>query len=671
VKLRPGHKVEGVGPARAPRLVLRFALLTALGLAVAGAVILLVVRYLDVRQAEREAISRARLVTEAVLLPALVPDDVRNPVERSRRARLDGLLSPNVTPEGTMRISVVRSDGLITYSTDRRLIGRRSPIEGLVRATTGGQTMSTSASVSGREADASPVKALVTLVPVVVGSRARGAGAVAIVQRYSVVAQAANDAFLPIAGVLELVFLGLFLLLVPTLASASTRIRRHAGELEHRASHDALTGLPNRTNLQRDVGRVVQVQSGGPVALFFIDLDQFRRVNDALGHASGNDVLIEVSRRLALLAPDGLVMRLGGDEFAVVTGVVSTADALAFAGRIRASVEQPIMLSGVPVHVSSSVGVALLPDHAEDAEKLLRHADVAAHVAKQRGSRIATYDPHDDKNSVERLALLAELREAIERRQLEVWFQPVATMANGAIRGAEALVRWPHGERGLLEAKEFVPLAEQTGLTRPLTSLVLDKALACWREWHESGVEIDVFVNVSVADLVDGDFPDEVEALLERHAVPPQRLVLEITETAAMSDSDRARDVLVRLRRLGVRRAIDDFGTGYSSLAHLHRLPVNVIKIDRSFVATMLEDATAAAIVHSTIELGQILGLDVIAEGVETEAQWERLLQLRCTYAQGYLIARPCGPTGFRTLLQRGTGRSRSKKRALGSVAAA
>jgi predicted signal transduction protein with EAL and GGDEF domain len=335
------------------------------------------------------------------------------------------------------------------------------------------------------------------------------------------------------------------------------------------------------------------------------------------------------------------VARLGGDEFAVIAAEVGRpSEALTVAERIEKELARPLTLDGITVQVEASIGIALYPEHGADVETLVRQADVAMYASKE-GHAPTLYAPEHDHYSPERLTLLADLRRAIDNDELVVQYQPQATFGDGRIVSVEALVRWDHPQHGLLPPIAFIPLAEHTGLIRPLTRYVLDAALRQLREWLDDGLDLRVAVNVSGRDLLDLELPDEVAAGLERHGVDPRRLELEISENTILTDPTRARAVLLRLSELGVRTSIDDFGAGYSSLGYLKRLPIDALKIDKSFVIDMASDQDDAVIVRSTIELGHNLGMEVVAEGVETPEAWRELAELGCDIAQGYLLSRP------------------------------
>jgi diguanylate cyclase (GGDEF)-like protein len=425
---------------------------------------------------------------------------------------------------------------------------------------------------------------------------------------------------------------------------AEDALRRQADRNEHQALHDALTGLPNRTLFRDRIEQALLTarREGGEVTVLLMDLDRFKEVNDTLGHHAGDLLLKEVGSRLrgALRASD-TVARLGGDEFGILLKSAGTAAACPVISAIREVVEEPIVIQGLPVGVEASIGAAVYPQHGEDVDTLLQLADVAMYVAKRDHSAYALYDPLTDSRDPARLTLVGELRRAIDDRELVLHYQPKASLRSGEVDAVEALLRWNHPVRGLVPPDEFIPLAQQTGLIKPLTLYVLEEALWQCSEWERQGLSLSVAVNLSMRNLLDLDFPDDVERLIGAAGVDPSRLELEITESTMLTNPVRVKAVLGRLHAMGIRLSIDDFGTGYSSLAYLSSLPVSVIKIDRSFVMTMLHDENDAVIVRSTIDLGRNLGLDVVAEGVESEEIWERLDGLGCDTAQGFFLSRP------------------------------
>jgi diguanylate cyclase (GGDEF)-like protein/PAS domain S-box-containing protein len=446
-----------------------------------------------------------------------------------------------------------------------------------------------------------------------------------------------------------------------------TERKRAAEALEHQALHDQLTSLPNRTLLHDRLqqGILAASRERRSLALLVIDLDHFKDVNDTFGHQYGDLLLEQIGPRLrAVLRESDTVARLGGDEFAILLPEADRAAAVETAGRLLAAFTPSFVVDGRNLLVGASIGVAICPEHGEDAQTLLRRADVAMYVAKRDGGGQAMYDPEQDRYSPGRLTLVGDLREALEGDGLLLHFQPTLDLQTGAFAGAEALVRWQHPERGLLPPDEFIPVAEQNGLIRHLSHWVLDRALQQYREWRQAGLDLPVAVNLSMRDLHDRHLPDAVANLLTRWNVAPACLTLEITESTLMADPAQAMEVVARLSAMGIQMAIDDFGTGYSSLAYLKRLPVDKLKIDKSFVRHLATDAHDAAIVQSTVGLAHALGLSLVAEGVEDQASWDLLAQMGCDVAQGYFISRPIPADKLTVWLQTLPGSAQSAKAA-------
>lgn len=430
-------------------------------------------------------------------------------------------------------------------------------------------------------------------------------------------------------------------------AQLVSEMRKHIERAEHQARHDALTGLGNRVLLDE---RLVESLTGSSasLAVFLLDLDRFKEVNDTLGHRNGDTLLQQLAGRLSRAAgPTSTVTRMGGDEFAVLSPVEGNLGAAAIAKRMLSELEAPFTLEGLSVAIEGSIGIAVAPEHGTDGHTLVQRADVAMYLAKATKSGFEFYDAERDEYSPARLALVAELRDAIERKELTLHYQPKVDARSGAVVGAEALVRWNHPRRGMLPPDEFIPLAEQTGLAAPLTMLVLDDAVRAVRVWRDEGHDITVSVNLPTRMLLDLGFPNRVADALARHGVPAHALTLEVTESSVLEDPGRSAGTLAALEALGAHVSIDDFGTGYSSLAHLRQLPASELKIDKSFVQRMLVDDSDDVIVRCTIDLGRNLGRTVVAEGVETIEAWERLASLGCDVLQGYFISRPIPSNQF------------------------
>jgi diguanylate cyclase (GGDEF)-like protein len=437
-------------------------------------------------------------------------------------------------------------------------------------------------------------------------------------------------------------------LLLPVMALPVVAVYRNAHALlakEHLALHDALTGLPNRRMFMERLGVTLQEASetGTQVAVLLIDLDRFKEVNDQLGHHAGDFVLQTVGPAIAdVVGADVTVARLGGDEFAVCVPDVDGADeAVRVAKSISSCLNLPVLVEGYSVDIGASIGIALYPDHAEDVSTAMQRADIAMYVAKETRGGFEVYSPERDPHRRQRVSSPSDLRRATEQGQLVLHYQPKVHMTTGEARGVEALVRWNHPTLGLIGPREFVPLAERAGLMQQLTTWVLARGLEQLRDWVDQGFDLRLAVNLSVQSLYDDAFPGLVAGLLERSSVPPDDLVLDVTESTVMADPQRAQRVLAALGDIGVTLAIDDFGTGYSSLAYLRQLPVSELKIDRSFVLGMATDSDDAVIVHSTIDLGQKFGLEVVAEGVESRRVWRLLQRLGCDLAQGTYVCAP------------------------------
>jgi diguanylate cyclase (GGDEF)-like protein/PAS domain S-box-containing protein len=410
--------------------------------------------------------------------------------------------------------------------------------------------------------------------------------------------------------------------------------------------YDQLTGLPNRVLLLNRLGRALAeaVRTERPLALLILALDRFREVTNTLGHHNGELIVRELAARLGdALGDVDRVARLRGDEFGVLLPDADATFARQVGDRILGSLERPFMVQRLPIEVSASVGMAVAPEHGTEAESLLRHADSAVHAARKLGGGASVvYSPECEPYDPSQLALLGELRRALEGSELHLHYQPKVDLKTRSVVGAEALLRWAHPKRGSVPPGEFIPLAEQTGLIRPLTRWVLDRAAGEARAWERAGRQIPVAVNISARSLHDGRIVDDVEEALLTHDLRADRLQIEVTESAVMADAVRAADVRSSLASRGVTVAIDDFGTGYSSLGLLRKLPVNELKIDKSFVIGMAgEGGEDTAIVRSTADLAHNLGLNVVAEGVEDEWTLDLLSSFGCDQAQGYHIARP------------------------------
>jgi len=407
----------------------------------------------------------------------------------------------------------------------------------------------------------------------------------------------------------------------------------------HQALHDGLTGLPNRMLLLDRLQQAIDAHAR--VAVVVLDIDRFKEVNATLGHHHGDLLLEQVARRLSIVVPETTtVARVGSDEFAVVlTDVGDEASTLEAVERLTDSFDRPISLDGVPVDTRCTAGIAIYPDHGDDADTLLNRAIMALIEADRSGVPRATYRPEHDRFSLRRLTLIAELRGALDRDELVLQYQPNVPLRTGSRLGFEALLRWHHPSMEVVGPDEFIELAEVSGLIHPLTRWVVATAVAQCGRWRDAGLDINVSVNISARNFADTELTDAIAAALTDARVPPDRLVLEITESQLMSDPVVALEAMERVTALGVRISVDDFGTGYSSMSHLRRLPIDEIKIDQSFVLDMTRNESDRAIVRSIIELGHNLGLHVVAEGVEDNETLRALVDMGCDRVQGFLLA--------------------------------
>jgi diguanylate cyclase (GGDEF)-like protein/PAS domain S-box-containing protein len=431
--------------------------------------------------------------------------------------------------------------------------------------------------------------------------------------------------------------------------------KKQAAALEHQALHDALTGLPNRRLLHDRLSHALQSarKQDGILALIVMDLDRFKDINDTLGHHTGDLLLQQVCARLVrLVRPSDTVARLGGDEFALLLPGADEVYARHVSQKVMLALNKLFEIGNHQLYVGGSLGIALYPPHGDDVPALIQHADVAMYQAKRTNSGCSVYDVQQDRHSVHRLSLEKDLREAIENDTLELHYQPKVDLRNGAMIGVEALLRWTHPQHGPVPPNELIPMSEETGLIKPLTMWVMNAALHQCSEWRRTGIDLNVAVNLSVWNLQDPSLVDSIRAALATWGVPAASLGLEITESGMMADPERALITLNALDAMGIELAVDDYGTGFSSLAYLHRLPVDSLKIDKSFVMDMTTNADNSTIVRSTIDLAHGLGVKVVAEGVETEQAYQQLRDMGCDTAQGYYIGRPKPAAAIARLFQ-------------------
>ncbi|VAW76037.1 diguanylate cyclase/phosphodiesterase (GGDEF & EAL domains) with PAS/PAC sensor(s) [hydrothermal vent metagenome] len=427
-------------------------------------------------------------------------------------------------------------------------------------------------------------------------------------------------------------------------AMINRKLEKKTAALRHEVTHDTLTGLPNRAKLYQQLERATASENkvDTHLAVLTICINHFMEINDTLGYDLGDQLLLEMSGRLQQALPEGsFISRLDGDEFVVVLIDADQEQTKHFIQQLLTSLDMRVHVNQIELEVSLTIGASLYPKQATDTDALLRYADIALRQARERSTDFVFYDGELDQHSVRRLTLSAELNQAIQRGQLVVFYQPKISVESGTVYGLEALVRWDHPEYGLIPPDDFIPLAEQTGSIRELTAWVLEESLHFLHRLHSRGMLINIAVNISTQSLHDDQLKPLIEKLLQRTGVASHYLYLEVTETVMMKDIDHAQSVLYSLHDMGVKISIDDFGTGFSSLAYLNRLPVDEIKVDRSFVMPMLEQHSEQTIVLSIIELAHTLSCTVVAEGVENQATLALLGTMGCDIAQGYLLTKP------------------------------
>jgi diguanylate cyclase (GGDEF)-like protein len=595
-----------------------------------------------------DASQSAQLIAQVGIQPRLTQRTMREGLSAAGVHALDVQLNAPVVARELARVKIWSAGHKVIYSGDHSLIGRTlTPSDELLGALSGHPRAAQLVAPRAGSETASEVglgQLVEVYVPLRFSSRGAPAGAFEMYLSYRPIAAAVTrDKHM----IVLLVAIGLGLLwaiLYRIVARASRRLRRQARENYHLARHDPLTGLPNRTLfVERVAAAVARGRGSRGAAVLLIDLDRFTETNNTLGAANGDRVLCELARRLSeALGDEALVARFGGDEYAVLCPPASgVGGALDTASAVQASLEAPITLDGIVLSIEASIGIGVIGEHAEDPETLLRCADRALAHARSRGTRVEVYSPACDRFDADSLRLLGEVRGALARGEFVLHYQPQVDLQDTRTVSVEALVRWRHPERGLLAPLRFIPMIEQTALVGPLTLYVVDAALAQLKAWREQGIQLGMSVNLSARNLLDPGLPANIAALLTRYEVPPGALTVEVTESAAMVDQERAVAVLAVLREHGVGVSVDDFGTGNASIEYLAKLPATELKIDRSFITDIAGDPRAQAIVRSTIDLARNLGLRVVAEGIETEEVAEHLAALGCETGQGYLFSRP------------------------------
>lgn len=625
----------------------RFALLTCVVLTVLGIVFGMLMTRTIKRGELQQAAQVAAVLSDATIGDVLAGDDVGNGLSKASIVEINMRLARAQGRASIVAAGVIRADGVVVYSTDPKQIGTKArPSVGFRTAMAGtphGEFIADPAA-AGKQPHGRSSTLVQTDVPFIPRGATSPVAVVEICLPSEIVASRIASQQRWMYAILALGLAVLFTLLLAILWVAARRLRRDADHHEFMASHDSLTGLPNRVHLATATEQLfgeADSPSGG--VLMLLDLDGFKDVNDSLGHSAGDDLLVDVAERLAEFAPSGsTIARLGGDEFAVVLpGAVPVQRARAAARRLLVAFDRPFQVRDISVAIDASVGIAIAGLHGNTRDELLQRADIAMYAAKRGKRRITVYSDDLDPMGADVLAVVADLRRALDAGELRLHYQPKVNMESRSVSSVEALVRWRHPVRGLLMPAAFIPFAERAGLIGKVTLWVIDEAVRQCREWADQGHFLTVAINISQSSLLDPSVSSALVAAIEAYDVPASAIEVEITESALTADLDGAAEALTALHAHGVRISIDDYGTGYSSIAHLRALPVQCIKIDRSYVAGMLEDPASTSIVRSTLDLAHELGLQVVAEGVETQVEYEALLAIGCDVAQGYYCARP------------------------------
>ncbi len=629
-------------------LTRQVALLSLLPMVVLGFILARVLQAQIVSGALENATESARIIAHLGIEPHLSAQDLRTGLTPSGIRELDKQLSGRSVTQDLARIKIWNSRYKVIYSDDHSLIGRTLPPSDDLRDALANEPDDADVVTPRLHSETASEVGLGQLVEVYVPLRFAASGppegAFEIYLSYGPIAAAIGSEKRTIALLVAIGLALLWLILYRIVARASRRLRNQARENDRLARYDQLTGLANRTLFLERVTDLVRLSSARQqsVAVLLIDLDRFTEINNTLGHANGDRVLCEVAQRLQMtFAENAHVARLGADEFAIVAqisdGAVGAREA---ATAVQETLELPVVIEAVALNVEASIGIAVLHEQPESSDLLLQRADTALAHARSRASRVHLHSSSDDFDP-SRLILLGQVRGALEREEFVLHYQPKVDLQRRRITGVEALVRWQHSEHGLLGPGAFIPQIEPTALVGPFTIYVIERALRQMVAWRRRGIDLEMSVNLSARNLLDPALPAQIDELLRRHGVPAERLTVEVTESAALADPDRAIAALEVLRARGIAVSVDDFGTGNASIEYLAALPASELKIDRSFITGMLEDARTEAIVRSTIDLARNLGLTVVAEGIETEDVMERLRVLGAETGQGFLISRP------------------------------
>lgn len=645
-------------PRSAARLFTLYAAISLIPVVVLGVVLAVSFRGEANRRGLAEGRSEAILVAHTAVQPLLDGHPLSGGVSAGERARLARLGAMALARGEVLRLRVRDLAGRVVFSADGSGLSDKPDDEALSAARGRVVELLTRLNSDANDAGHSGVASVEVYVPLGAGVRGARVGILELYLPYAPISQdvtaGLHQLYFDLAGGLALLWVVLFLITV----SVGRGLRREAALNAFLAHHDPLTELPNRTLFHARAAQalILGARTRKQVAIAIIDLDRFKDVNDTLGHHNGDRLLSELAQRLAAsMRPYDTIARLGGDEFGVL--LPDAGDAEHVLWRLREVIDHEVDVKGLPLSVQASIGFVIAPDDGEDVDSLLQRADIAMYVAKARHAGVLRYDASLDHYDAAKLSLVTELRHAIDDDQLVLHYQPQTTLAADRVDAVEALVRWQHPTHGLLSPDKFLPLAEQTDVIDKLTNWVLRTALSELDALGPAAGELSVAVNVSARNIGRATFADDVIEILRDVNMPPRRLIVEVTETALLTDPEHAAAVLARLAATGVSVSIDDFGRGQTSLGYLSDLPIHELKIDRSFVADIQHNERHAALVRSMIDLGHNLALRVVGEGVETEDILARLRDCGCDVAQGFLLARPMPAEALaRWLEQSGSG---------------
>ena len=632
-------------------LFARYAILSGLAVAGLGAVLAQQARQNARQDAQRQVIAQSNAIAAATIEPALAGHSLARALPAELRGKLRDATDSLIASGTALRVRLRGPDGSIAFADDGTMQPGGGPLPDDLGRAVRGATVAEIASldsdpVDGAQRGGVPVAEVYRPLRAT-HSPGRVLGVLELYIPYAPIAAgvdgALGDLYLRLAAGLSI----FWLVLAGIAGSIARRIRRHAAEQEHLALHDALTGLPNRALFNDRAAQAIALaaRTQGDVSLVVIDLDRFQQINATLGHAGGDSFLRRLSENLRQTLREGdTAARLSSDEFGLVLPGIGREAVMPILERVRLACALEIQIDGLPISAEASIGSAAWPLDGTDVDTLMQRASTAMRSAKRLHDGIALAEHSESTIAHDDLTLISELRQAIERDELVLHYQPRADSKSGAVSSVEALVRWQHPQRGLLPPAAFIPVAEVTELIVPLTRWVLARAIEQLGAWSEVYPSLGLSVNISARNLRDASLPEQVLEILAANEVEPARLCLELTETALVSDPTTAEIVLTRLAAAGIEISLDDFGQGFTSLSYLGRLPLDELKIDRSFVSHILEQRESDAIVRSVIALGHQLGLRVVAEGVETGAVAHALVDMGCDTLQGYLLSRPLPP---------------------------